>query len=858
MFGFRPKEKHSSVPIGTSLDKTRACSVCKKKQIPGQPFFVVSAVGGKGDRPICGSCFTCSHCQKDLSSASDEPFHTHAETGKLYCDADYLKYLAKKCEGCKKSLTSGQGVVTVRLAGAKPSEPSKHKHHHRHHTLEKEGASSSSVVFHPECFKCAACHKPIKGSYRVNEAFGNGDGGPNNKGLSIAGAGAGGGGKSVAVSDQGRGGEGKGFGAKKVSYYCSKDYDKLFGARCAGKSCGKPIGSGEAFFELLDKKFHADLGGKSCFCCGLCSKDLIKNKYHVDKDNKDPEPVCEACYVELKAPRCDRCAKAMQSWVQVGGHTMCKPCLKAGGHCFSCKALVLTPLPPATTTSGSTGSSKLVVPPPSVPPSLPPLSQPGGKQVRSGELEELRDGRSICAHCSATAVRTQGQVLALLDEVKLVLSSHGLVCFGKCDTNTDEQQRQLCAVMANLSVDLVGLQELRKQVRGFCKNASPLGVTLSSTELRKTRLREKSFVLPPTKEDDKHKSTHKSANHKSKRQVRTETAVVSEEDQEQTPSKSADRGSSGALSSGGSSSSGGKRSASNPGSSRASSRASSSRASSRDEQRGDEGHSGSGGGVDSVGGEGPLKMRLGPTRRASFRITRTEVETEAKNAAGAGVKQRQEILTTTTVTETVLSVKGIKVVNCLPRTQCGAVIAHELCHSFMTLTGFAGGSSSGLGGSQKVVNAKNGLLAKDLDSKVVEGLCELFAHLWLKSVRNSSAAAAAASSLPSSSSSSPFKRGDKGESPVGKHRTNATTGAAAALASSSAAAAAAAAAAAPKESQTAAGSDAQVFLDLQKNNEDPVYGGGFRLALQAFESDGVAGNLPLLLSLVKERRGLPR
>jgi len=176
----------------------------------------------------------------------------------------------------------------------------------------------------------------------------------------------------------------------------------------------------------------------------------------------------------------------------------------------------------------------------------------------------------------------------------------------------------------------------------------------------------------------------------------------------------------------------------------------------------------------------------------------------------------------------------------------------------MTLTGFAGGSSSGLGGSQKVVNAKNGLLAKDLDSKVVEGLCELFAHLWLKSVRNSSAAAAAASSLPSSSSSSPFKRGDKGESPVGKHRTNATTGAAAALASSSAAAAAAAAAAAPKESQTAAGSDAQVFLDLQKNNEDPVYGGGFRLALQAFESDGVAGNLPLLLSLVKERRGLPR
>jgi len=131
------------------------------------------------------------------------------------------------------------------------------------------------------------------------------------------------------------------------------------------------------------------------------------------------------------------------------------------------------------------------------------------------------------------------------------------------------------------------------------------------------------------------------------------------------------------------------------------------------------------------------------------------------------------------------------------------------------------------------------------------------------SIRNfkvsSAAAAAAAASLPSSSPSSPpFKSGDKGESPVGKHRTNATTGAAAALASSSAAAAAAAAAAAPKESQTAAGSDAQVFLDLQKNNEDPVYGGGFRLALQAFESDGVAGNLPLLLSLVKERRGLPR
>jgi hypothetical protein len=118
----------------------------------------------------------------------------------------------------------------------------------------------------------------------------------------------------------------------------------------------------------------------------------------------------------------------------------------------------------------------------------------------------------------------------------------------------------------------------------------------------------------------------------------------------------------------------------------------------------------------------------------------------------------------------------------------------------------------------------------------VEGLCELFAYLWLKSIANpcsleeAAAAAHANSSSSSSSSSAEHKKDVSSAVPVSVVEVE----------------------------DAAAAEDALLFLDLQKSNEDPVYGGGFRAALKAFEAPGVGRRLPLLLHLVKEHRALPR
>eukprot|EP01043_Picozoa_sp_COSAG02_P026001 COSAG02_NODE_1482_length_12387_cov_6.381348_10_plen_176_part_00 len=131
-------------------------------------------------------------------------------------------------------------------------------------------------------------------------------------------------------------------------------------------------------------------------------------------------------------------------------------------------------------------------------------------------------------------------------------------------------------------------------------------------------------------------------------------------------------------------------------------------------------------------------------------------------------------------------VKGIAALVSLPRLQLGAVLAHELCHAFMHLLRFP-----------------------RLPPTVEEGLCELWASLWLQAIADGSQQHARSSD----------------ESIV-----------------------------------RAAEAEARSRLLQMRHNSDPVYGDGLRNAMACYEDfvakhgDGVSGSLPEFMKFVRQRR----
>ena len=144
-----------------------------------------------------------------------------------------------------------------------------------------------------------------------------------------------------------------------------------------------------------------------------------------------------------------------------------------------------------------------------------------------------------------------------------------------------------------------------------------------------------------------------------------------------------------------------------------------------------------------------------------------------------------------------IEVRGVGVLAGMPRAQCGAVIAHELGHAFMHLTLFG-----------RRLQRRQSASAP----AVVEGLCELFAHLYLQSLFDVTA----------------FRGAEVG---------------------------------AGREAGDAA--SARLFMALMKSNADPVYGGGYRSALAAYGNmilpkEGDCLPLPALLRHVSRTGTLPR
>ena len=181
--------------------------------------------------------------------------------------------------------------------------------------------------------------------------------------------------------------------------------------------------------------------------------------------------------------------------------------------------------------------------------------------------------------------------------------------------------------------------------------------------------------------------------------------------------------------------------------------------------------------------------------------------------------------TTTETTTTTLAVKGIGVLVGLPRVHCGAVVAHEIGHAYLHLNLIGplvgnskakkDGSKRGGGGGERERDAPN---TKPLSPATTEGLCELFAFLFLQSLLEASGGAEGGG-------------GGQGDGTGG--------------------------------GSDADSASARLHSERMRENKDKVYGNGFRAALAAFENmvdqkGNATRSLPELLRHVKRTGALPR
>ena len=216
------------------------------------------------------------------------------------------------------------------------------------------------------------------------------------------------------------------------------------------------------------------------------------------------------------------------------------------------------------------------------------------------------------------------------------------------------------------------------------------------------------------------------------------------------------------------------------------------------------------------------------TRSARGRVGDRSAASKKAAAAVAGAAT-----TTTTTTTTTTGIRGVGVLGGLPRALFGADVAHELCHCFLTI----------------------GLFTKcSRNPKCVEGLCELFGYLYLKSLLTPSAEE---NKVPT------FLADGERRDEHSHAMTIVTCGRTGGGTSGGI-----------DRRRRATEADAVKFIARMRENRDPVYGAGFREALAAYENQqrsvsrreietdnkktSDSSRLSLLLAYVRHKGALPR
>ncbi len=188
-------------------------------------------------------------------------------------------------------------------------------------------------TWHPEHFVCVTCHKPIAG---------------------------------------------KKFFERDNEPYCEECFHQQFSPHCAG--CNQPI-TGK-YTNALGKTWHPEH-----FVCAQCHKPFAGEKFF----ERDAEPYCENCFHERYSPRCQICGEPMRAehLENYWGEKYCKRHERELERCESCSRLISTNL----TDGGIT----------------------------------YADGRAMCNRCRKTAIEQVWQGQPILARVLQTLEMQGLV-----------------------------------------------------------------------------------------------------------------------------------------------------------------------------------------------------------------------------------------------------------------------------------------------------------------------------------------------------------------------------------------------------------------------------------------------
>ncbi|GFO38246.1 PDZ and LIM domain protein 5, partial [Plakobranchus ocellatus] len=184
--------------MNTAVPATGRIPVCSGCNLPIRGPFV-TALG----KCWCPDHFVCANPQcgtKLLDIGFVE------EGGYLYCERDYADHFAPHCEKC------GQAIIG-------------------------ECVNALQKSYHPSCFLCVQCMKPIGGTK---------------------------------------------FHIEDGKFYCEADWNAMFQTMCS--SCEFPIEPGDRWVEALGKNFHSE-----CFNCSTCQVNLEGQQFGA----KGGKPYCK-------------------------------------------------------------------------------------------------------------------------------------------------------------------------------------------------------------------------------------------------------------------------------------------------------------------------------------------------------------------------------------------------------------------------------------------------------------------------------------------------------------------------------------------------------------------------------------
>jgi hypothetical protein len=479
-----------------------------------------------------------------------------------------------------------------------------------------------------------------------------------------------------------------------------------------------------------------------CLTCGECGK-LLSGKFQLDKDGHTP--LCTDDYVKRNGPKCNCCKKAMQKWVIANDLCLCNSCFKLSSPCLCCRAVIT---PELTNVKSD------------------PVSGGGG-----GGGNNLRAIHRICATCASTGVVSDDEASLLLEEVKRVLVESGLLFFSSR------------GIADNLKIKLLSEREMeayQKKFPSLAHGKCPLGFTL--TEQQSIRIKQQQPIGSSLYEDVEFPDLT-SAMQSVMKDVSSSPSSFSTSSSSTTSTRttSSTRVSRPILSS--------------------NKKVSVSRAA-------------AGGGGGGGGGGGTHLPNVEKRRQSEsnqkvpkedkdkhYKHNEGKLRNNTTNLAQPRTAHAFQHVISHTKTSKVHSVSKIGVLTSIPRSLCGAVIAHELGHAFLTLEHFNLNNSSQL--------------------YIIEGICELFAFIWLSHVHSRYCELSSQNTSAVTSSSI-----------TAATTTNAVTG------------------------SREIGSDADMFLKLQQSNKDEVYGQGFRLILKSYKDSGLS--LVDYLQYIQQKGDLPK